>query len=277
MEPLVDEDVDGAVKRELKTARSKVRYLRRQARVMRAEQERLRRLNKAKDDFISLASHQLRTPATGVKQYIGMVLEGFAGDVPESVRPFLSKAYESNDRQLSIVNDLLQVAQLDSGTLRLDSQPTELNSMLLSIVSEQFSRFSQRNQRLDYRPPASQIVIDADASRLRMVFDNLIDNASKYTPEDRTVTVVLAMRGPEAVVTVKDEGVGIDEDQLGRIFDKFSRVANSRSELVGGTGLGLYWAKQIVDLHYGSINVESVPGKGSAFTVRLPARKGEGV
>lgn len=275
MEPLVDEDVDGAVKRELKTARSKVRYLRRQARVMRAEQERLRRLNKAKDDFISLASHQLRTPATGVKQYIGMVLEGFAGDVPESVRPFLSKAYESNDRQLSIVNDLLQVAQLDSGTLRLDSQPTELNSMLLSIVSEQFSRFSQRNQRLDYRPPASQIVIDADASRLRMVFDNLIDNASKYTPEDRTVTVVLAMRGPEAVVTVKDEGVGIDEDQLGRIFDKFSRVANSRSELVGGTGLGLYWAKQIVDLHHGSINVESAPGKGSEFTVHLPVTKGD--
>lgn len=277
MEPLVDDDVDGAVKRELKTARSKVRYLRRQARMMRAEQERLRRLNKAKDDFISLASHQLRTPATGVKQYIGMVLEGFAGDVPESIRPFLSKAYESNDRQLSIVNDLLQVAQLDSGALRLNRQPTGLAGMLLSIVSEQSSRFSQRNQRLEYQPPADETVIDADAPRLRMVFDNLIDNASKYTPEDRTVTVALAIRGHQAVVTVKDEGVGIDEEQLGRIFDKFSRVANSRSELVGGTGLGLYWAKQIVDLHHGSISVESEPGEGSAFTVRLPVRKEDAI
>lgn len=226
-----------------------------------------------RNDFISLASHQLRTPATGVKQYIGMVLEGFAGEVPPSVRPFLVKAYESNDRQLSIVNDLLQVAQLDAGTLKLHRRKTGLGSMLVNIVSEQSARFGQRGQHLEYRAPEQEVTIDADAERLRMVFDNLIDNAGKYTPEDKSVTVSLESQRDEAVISVEDEGVGIDAHDVDRIFEKFGRVENVRSEKVGGSGLGLYWAKQIVDLHDGSIEVESSPGAGSVFRVRLPVQQ----
>ncbi len=226
-------------------------------------------INKAKDDFISLASHQLRTPATGVKQYIGMVLEGFAGEVPPHLEPFLAKAYESNERQLAIVNDLLQVAQLDAGNIRLHYHPANLTDMLLNIVSEQSSKFSQHHQKLIYEPSGKDVILSVDAERMRMVFDNLIDNASKYTPENRTVTVSLEQSPDEVAVHVKDEGVGIAPENIARVFEKFNRVANSRSDLVGGSGLGLYWAKQIVDLHNGSIDVRSKVGEGSEFVVRL--------
>jgi signal transduction histidine kinase len=260
---------------EVSTAKAKTRALRQQARLLREQQEQLMIINKAKDDFISLASHQLRTPATGVKQYIGMVLEGFAGEVPTHLQPFLSKAYESNERQLAIVNDLLQVAQLDAGNIRLHRHPTNLTDMLLNIVSEQSSKFSQRSQTLLYEPSGPVVMATVDAERMRMVFDNLIDNASKYTPENRTVTVSLEQLEGEVAVSVKDEGVGIAPENIEKMFEKFSRVANSRSELVGGSGLGLYWAKQIVDLHKGSIDVRSKVGEGSEFIIRLNANDEE--
>lgn len=254
---------------EVSIARAKTRALRHQARLLREQQEQLMQVNKAKDDFISLASHQLRTPATGVKQYIGMVLEGFAGKVPEHLQPFLAKAYESNERQLAIVNDLLQVAQLDAGNIRLHRMSTNLHDMLLNIVSEQSAKFNQRRQTLEYRSLNCGVIVLIDPERMRMVFDNLIDNASKYTPEERTVVVSLSKEANEVVVSVKDQGVGIAPENISKAFEKFSRVANSRSELVGGSGLGLYWAKQIVDLHSGSIEVRSEIGKGSEFLVRL--------
>lgn len=260
---------------EVSAAKAKTRALRQQARLLRQEQEQLVIINKAKDDFISLASHQLRTPATGVKQYIGMVMEGFAGEVPEHLQPFLAKAYESNERQLAIVNDLLQVAQLDAGNIRLRRHPTNLTDMLLNIVSEQSSKFSQRRQTLVYNPAGPDIMAQVDSERMRMVFDNLIDNASKYTPESRTVTVTLQepeRPTGEVRVSIKDEGVGIAPENIEKVFEKFSRVANSRSDLVGGSGLGLYWAKQIVDLHNGTIDVRSKVGEGSEFVVRLDAQ-----
>lgn len=260
---------------QVSTAQAKTRTLRQQARLLRQQQEQLMQVNKAKDDFISLASHQLRTPATGVKQYIGMILEGYTGELPDYLRPFLAKAYESNERQLAIVNDLLQVAQLDAGNIRLHRTPTNLTDMLLSIVSEQSAKFSQRRQTLHYGPKGSDIVVSVDPGRMRMVFDNLIDNASKYTPENRTVTVGLEHTSDEVLVRIKDQGVGIAPEDIDKAFQKFSRVANARSDLVGGSGLGLYWAKQIVDLHDGVIDVHSRPGKGSEFIVRLPHKDDE--
>lgn len=254
---------------QVSSARAKARALRQQARLLQLQQQQLMAVNKAKDDFISLASHQLRTPATGVKQYIGMVLEGFAGEVPEHLQPFLTKAYESNERQLAIVNDLLQVAQLDAGTIRLHRAPTNITSMLTSIVSEQATKFSQRHQQLAYKPADQDLIISVDAERMRMVFDNLIDNASKYTPERRKISVSLHKQAGGVVISVKDEGVGIAAENIDKAFEKFSRVTNSRSELVGGSGLGLYWAKQIVDLHDGSIEVRSRLGEGSEFLVHL--------
>ena len=255
--------------KEVSTARAKTKALRQEARLLRQEQEQLKVLSKAKDDFISLASHQLRTPATGVKQYVGMMLEGFAGDVPEHLQPFLEKAYESNERQLSIVNDLLRIAQLDAGNIVLRREPTNLTAMLKNIANEQFSKFEERQQDLIFKPKGEDAVISVDADRMHMVFDNLIDNASKYTTEKHSVTIDIANNAETVVVRVKDQGVGIATEDISKMFDKFSRVANSRSLLVGGSGLGLYWVKKIVDLHEGTIKVRSQIGVGSEFIVSL--------
>jgi signal transduction histidine kinase len=254
---------------EASSARAKTKALRNQARLLRREQEQLKILNKAKDDFISLASHQLRTPATGVKQYIGMLLEGFAGEVPADLRPFLEKAYESNERQLSIVSDLLRIAQLDAGNITLHQQRTNLTAMLANLANEQYSKFEERNQQLIFEPEGADVIAMVDPERMRMVFDNLIDNASKYTAEQRTVTVGIEHARDAIAVFVQDQGVGIAPEDIEKVFEKFNRVANARSDLVGGSGLGLYWAKQIVDLHNGVIEVQSEPDKGSTFTVRL--------
>jgi PAS domain S-box-containing protein len=242
------------------------------AEALREQRTQLVALNKAKDEFISLASHQLRTPATGVKQYIGMALEGYAGDLTPDMRLFLERAYESNERQINVINDLLQVAQVDAGKVVLDREPTDLVELIRSVILEQSSRFMVRDQIVTFKPKMKELVVSADEARLRMVLDNLIDNASKYTPHNKSIEIKLTKRKDMVCIAIADEGVGIPEADVAKIFRKFSRLDNPLSAHVGGSGLGLYWAQKIVNLHEGSIKVESVVNKGSTFTICLPAK-----
>lgn len=237
------------------------------------EQQRVSELiaiNKAKDEFISVASHQLRTPATGVKQYIGMVLEGYAGDITDPQREMLEKAYESNERQLQIVSNLLRVAQVDAGKVRLRRSDVPLIQLIDDIITEQAVKFSQRSQNVEFTKPPYEVAVHIDKAHFRMVLENIIDNASKYSPASTTVRVGLTIKDKNAVITVSDQGVGIKESDQDRLFEKFFRIENSLSTLVGGTGLGLYWAKKIVDLHGGTIKVTSSEGKGTTFTITAP-------
>lgn len=229
-------------------------------------------LNKTKDEFISLASHQLRTPATGVKQYVGMVLEGMAGEVSETQKSLLQKAYESNERQLQIVSDLLKVAQVDAGKVHIKPKDTDIVDLLADIIKEQKGTYKNREQDLKFNTLAFDSVAHIDPDKMRMVFENLIDNASKYSEAGQTVSVAVCNEKDMIRVDVKDSGVGIDEEDTDRLFQKFSRIHNNLSDHVGGSGLGLYWAKKIVDLHDGIIKVTSVPNKGSTFSVYLPKK-----
>lgn len=227
-------------------------------------------VNKAKDEFISVASHQLRTPATGVKQYIGMVLEGYAGDITDAQRDMLSKAYESNERQLQIVSNLLRVAQVDAGKVILRRANVDVVQLIEDIIREQQTKFNQRNQKVTLSKQKQSTLIHIDKSHFRMVLENIIDNASKYSPENTTVHVSIDATARQVRIKIKDEGVGIKEGDQDRLFEKFFRIDNPLSTLVGGTGLGLYWAKKIVDLHEGEIRVESDEGKGTAFIITMP-------
>ncbi len=228
-------------------------------------------LNKTKDEFISLASHQLRTPATGVKQYLGMVLQEMAGQVPEAQRTLLEKAYESNERQLTIVSDLLKVAQVDAGKVHIRRRPTDLVPLLKDVAKEQAETYATRQQKLVVEATDEPLVADVDQAKVRMVFENLIDNASKYSEANTTVTVRLSKDRTWAKVEIADQGVGIDALETSKLFEKFSRIHNHLSTKVGGTGLGLYWANNIIDLHGGMIKVTSVVGEGSTFSVYVPA------
>jgi signal transduction histidine kinase len=238
--------------------------------VLKRQRSQLIALSEAKDEFINLASHQLRTPATGVKQYVSMLLEGYAGTVTSSQREFLELANESNERQLKIIEDLLKVAQADSGHMHLDTTSTDLVPLIESVIEEQSLRFEERQQHVSFnhKEPSLNVLIDWD--KIRMVLENLIDNASKYTHAGKSITVTLVRSKDDVQIAFKDEGVGIAEKQVSQLFQKFSRLSNDVSVLVGGSGLGLYLSKKIIDLHHGSITVTSVPGKGSTFTVIIP-------
>lgn len=237
------------------------------------ESQRIRHfieLNRSKDEFISIASHQLRTPATGVKQYLGMLLEGFVGELDPQQRLILEKAYQSNERQLKIVSDLLKVAQVDAGKIMLRKSQVLVNELVEDVIHEQHSIFVTRKQTITHTFPQPDTAITIDRASIRMVIENVIDNASKYSEEHTDVEVKVEQRGDNLLIHVSDQGVGIDPKVKSRLFEKFSRLDNPLSMKVGGTGLGLYWAKQIVDLHGGSLTYAPNGSRGSIFTIRLP-------
>lgn len=230
----------------------------------------LQELNRTKDEFISLASHQLRTPASGVKQFLGLLLDGYAGELTPRQREFLQHAYDGNERQIELVNDLLRVAQLDAGKIVLKKQPVNINNLIKYVTREQSDKFKDRHQVLALELPQETVAASVDVMRFRTVLENLIDNASKYTPEGGKIIVRLSAGRGRVTIAVVDTGVGIEKESLGKLFIRFSRVPNYLSESVGGSGLGLYWAYKIAQLHKGTIEVASQPGKGSTFTIIIP-------
>lgn len=233
--------------------------------------EKERDVNFAKDELLSLASHQLRTPATGVKQYLGMVLQGFAGDVPSKQRTYLERAYASNNRQLHVINDILHMAKLETGRIVLTERKFDIAKMLREVVDEQRDQATAGDITLRVQvPPQGWIV--GDSHMLWMVAENLVSNAIKYTQPGGVVTVRLVRRANRWVLTVKDTGVGISKSDFSKLFKQFSRINNDRSDFVTGTGVGLYLAHHLAVLHGGSIGVSSTKGKGTTFTVRLPRK-----
>jgi signal transduction histidine kinase len=250
-----------------------VLVLRGRARELAAQKERAVEL--AKDELLSLASHQLRTPATGVKQYLGMVLQGFVGRVPARQRELLDRAYASNDRQLRIINEILHLAKIESGRIVLARQDVDVNELITDVVNEQQGDIDEAGHHLAVRLPRKPVIINADIHSLRMVIENVLSNAIKYTLPGGTITIRVYKKNREAYIVVKDTGVGIAPADMKKIFEQFSRLPNAMSQQVGGTGIGLYLAKHLVELHGGSVEVQSQPDAGSTFTIVLPDGKEE--
>lgn len=224
----------------------------------------------AKDELLSLASHQLRTPATSVKQYVGMALEGFAGKLSAQQANLLEKAYESNERQLHIINEILYVAKIDAQGIVLTPRRINLNKLLRELTQELSTTAKKSNQKIRLQMPLKQVHIEADEYCLRMAAENLISNALKYSYEGGTVSVKLASTKSSVRLMVRDKGVGIDQDDLPLLFQRFSRIPNELSRQTSGSGIGLYLSQQLIHLHNGTISVESTKGKGTTFIVTLP-------
>lgn len=227
-------------------------------------------LEEARSDFVSLASHQLRTPATGVKQYIKMLQDGYAGSLTPAQDRLLRTAYDSNERQLGVVDDLLHVAQIDSGKVTLKKSPTDIITLLRDIVREQEIEFRTKQQRVTIRSRNKTLVCTVDEQRLRMALENIIDNARKYTPIGKNIEIRIKKIDGYVKIEVADQGFGIEKEDITRLFQKFTRIEGKLTSMVGGTGLGLYWAKRIITLHKGTISVNSKVGKGTTFIISLP-------
>lgn len=237
---------------------------------LRAEHDQLIALNVAKDEFVSIASHQLRMPATGVKQYIGLLLQGYAGELSDAQLTILRAAYDSNERQLDIIASLLSTSRLDAGKVQPHKKVCDLVSLTQQVVAELQEKFDDRKQHVTLTYKTVPINAFVDERLILMVIENLLDNASKYSPDGKDIEILLAVKGPEAVLNVRDHGYGIPKADQMKLFKKFSRIENPLTENISGTGLGLYWAKKVVDLHDGDIKLKSSTKNGTTFSVTLP-------
>ncbi|TAH36292.1 PAS domain-containing protein [Candidatus Saccharibacteria bacterium] len=229
-----------------------------------------RALEIAKGDFVSLASHQLRTPASGVRMLLAMLRDGYSGSLQREQQQMVEQAYDANERLLRIADDLLNVAKLESGRIVLHPREIDLRTWLEALCIQQKLLARQERQKFIVNLPEKTVPWQVDPARLSMAIDNLLSNARKYTPARGTITVSLETTSRLCRIVVSDTGSGMTKSEMANLFGKFTRLDNHASRSTDGTGLGLYLAKSIVDMHGGTIRVQSVPGKGSTFTVRLP-------
>lgn len=237
--------------------------------------EQERGINEAKDNLLSLASHQLRTPATGVKQYLGLLIQGFAGEVTEQQQQLLEKAYAGNERQLKTINDVLYLARLGSGRIVLSKSTFLMRDLIKDIVRELGDEVRSRHHRVTVNVPKRKKQYYGDAHMIRMAVENLITNALKYTRDGGKISIILKYDKNNMRISVKDNGIGIEQDQQDRLFEQFERIDNDLSIAVGGSGIGLYVVRNIAGMHDGHVEVVSEIGHGSTFTLVLPHKRGD--
>ncbi len=233
----------------------------------------LKKLDAAKSEFISIASHQLRTPLTVIKGYISMMLEGNFGALTKSEVESLEKVFLSNERLIQLVENLLNISRIESGRLQFDFQEVDLNKMVADMTEELSGNAKKKNLILQYKPPAKPLpLLKIDDEKIRQVVMNLIDNGIKYTKQG-SVTVTLEQIGNKIKFCVADSGMGITPEDMANLFKKFSRGTGTSLIHTEGTGLGLFVARMMVEAHKGKIWAESQgEGKGSKFCFELPVK-----
>jgi signal transduction histidine kinase len=240
---------------------------------LRSSNQQLKRLDAAKDEFVSMASHQLRTPLTSVKGYISMVLEGDVGEVTQAQRKLLEEAFDSSERMVHLISDFLNVSRLQTGKFVIDKTPINLGDLVEQEVDSLLSTAEARALKLRYRKPAYFPTLYIDEGKIRQVVMNFIDNAIYYSRERSAISVSLAIEDGSALFMVRDNGIGVPASQQAHLFTKFFRADNARRQRPDGTGVGLFLAKKVIVAHGGSIVFESVEGEGSTFGFRLPIKK----
>jgi len=230
--------------------------------------EQLQALDTAKSEFISVAAHQLRTPLSALKWILYMLRNNEIAN-PDQQFEFLDKAIQSNERMIDLVNDLLEVDHIESGKDQFIFTSVNMKSLVGAISSELQTLVEKRGVHFKAEIEADAIV-NGDVNKLRAVFQNLIENAIKYTPSGGSVGVTSVKEGDAIRILVTDSGIGIPMDQYYRIFSKFFRASNAMKVDTVGSGLGLFIAKEIVVRHGGKIWFESKIGDGTVFFVELP-------
>lgn len=234
----------------------------------------IRKLERMRSEFVANVSHELKTPIAAVKGFAETLLNGSVQD-QATTESFLQIIYDESERLNRLIGDILELSKIETKQEPLQPVPIQMDSFLHSIVEMMMPQAKGKQISIELETP-TDIYIEGDEDKLRQVFLNLLSNAINYTPEHGSVHVSLKTKGEQdgdydhIVVSVKDTGIGIPRKDLPRIFERFYRVDKARSRGSGGTGLGLSIVKHLVELHRGSIRVESALGYGSIFTVELP-------
>ncbi len=234
-------------------------------RQIRRTNEKLKQLDETKDEFISMASHQLRTPLTSVKGYVSMVLEGDSGKVTASQRKLLDQAFISSQRMVYLIADLLNVSRLRTGKFIIENKPTNLADVVDTEISQLIETAKGRGLELTYNKPKDFPTLMFDETKMRQVIMNFADNAIYYTPAGGHIQVNLEDKGQSIEYTVVDDGLGVPKAEQHHLFTKFFRAGNARKARPDGTGLGLFMAKKVIATQGGAIVFRSDEGKGSTF------------
>ncbi len=200
-----------------------------------------------------------------------MLQEGYAGELNDKQKTYLEKAQQSNERQLGTINEMLMVARADAGHLEIQKSNFDLNKLVEDVISEQLFDINARSQTIKSYVPKDHINLNADERFMRMAIENVISNATKYTPNGGEITVTLLRKKSKIHIAVRDTGVGVAKADAPLLFQKFSRIPNELTSKVGGSGIGLYLAQKIVRAHDGEIVFDSRTDQGSVFTIILPA------
>ncbi len=237
--------------------------------------ERLKELDKLKDEFVSVASHELRTPMTSIKSYLWMAMAGKGGKIPDKVKYYLDRAYTSTDRLIKLVNDMLNISRIESGRISVNFEQVDMKKLIDDVVAEVLPRGQELSLEVQFEQPSEKTsTVVADGDKVKEVLINLIGNSMKFTPKKGKITVRLKQQEDEVITEVQDSGVGMDADTKASLFQKFGLIPGSyrtNQNVSLGTGLGLYISKSIIDLHNGKIWGESEGrDKGSTFGFNLP-------
>ena len=235
------------------------------------EQEKIERERR---DFVSNVSHELRTPLTSMRSYLEALIDGAWKD-PEIAPNFLQVTQEETDRMIRMISDLLNLSRMDAGNSELELEYININE-LMSHVLDRFDMMIQSSDRpkkafsIKREFTNRQIWTEIDTDKMMQVFDNIMNNAIKYSPDGGTITCRLQETHNSVVISVSDQGMGIPRKDLPHVFDRFYRVDKARARSMGGTGLGLAISKEVIQRHGGKIWVDSIEGKGTTFYVSLP-------
>ena len=228
-------------------------------------------VEKLKTEFVSLSAHQLRTPLSAIKWTLQMLLDEDLGEITKEQREFIEKIYESNEKMIRLINDLLDVTRIEEGRYLYRPVLASLENEVQFVVNSYKEEIEKRKLKLEFKEPKKKLPqVMLDVEKMRLAIQNLLDNAIRYTHSGGQVTISLKGDKNKVEFRISDTGIGIPKDQQKRVFTKFFRGANAVKIETGGTGLGLYITKNIIEAHGGKISFKSEEGKGSTFYFSLP-------
>jgi signal transduction histidine kinase len=227
--------------------------------------------DRLKSEFIANVSHELRTPLNSIIGFSKVMMSGIDGEVNEAQRVDLSAIYNSGRHLLEIINSILELSKIEAGKTELNITAFDLVPIIEEIITASQTLIMGKRVKIESKILTAVPILEADVTKIRQIIFNLVSNASKFT-EEGYITVQARADKERVFISVMDTGIGIDKDQLDIIFERFRQVDGSSTRRAGGTGLGLSIAKKFVEMHHGELTVESVPNKGSTFTMMLPVK-----
>jgi len=258
---------------DLKKSQEKIMLAKRAVKEVKAKLEQQKKISKMKSEFVSLASHQLRTPLTSIKWYSEMLLDQKSGELTPKQKRYVGELYHGNERMISLVGNLLNASRIEMGILATNYKPTDIGELFKEVTNEQVPFIQEKKHEVVVEIPERMPIISTDPEIVRMVLRNIFGNAVKYTPPGGKITCIIKKKDKEIIIEIKDTGIGIPKKQQNQVFKKLFRGDNVVREHSEGTGLELYITKAMVDVLAGKIWFKSKEGEGTTFWISLPLNR----